>query len=214
VSRSTGKPSFFDIFIERPAVAAVISLALILLGLRAAVVMPVLEFPEIESSSLVITTPYVGASAETVKGFVTDPIERAAATVPGVDYVESSTTAGISTVTAWLKLNEPANLALAELNTRLGQIRFELPAGAEDPTINVNRADANTAIFYLDVSMEGRSRSETADYMTRNVVPILSSIAGVQRVRVTGGRDPAMRIWLDPSRLNYLNVSAAQVREA
>jgi len=89
VSRSTGKPSFFDIFIERPAVAAVISLALILLGLRAAVVMPVLEFPEIESSSLVITTPYVGASAETVKGFVTDPIERAAATVPGVDYVES-----------------------------------------------------------------------------------------------------------------------------
>ena len=214
MSRSTGKPSFFDIFIERPAVAAVISLALILLGLRAAVVMPVLEFPEIESSSLVITTPYVGASAETVKGFVTDPIERAAATVPGVDYVESSTTAGISTVTAWLKLNEPANLALAELNTRLGQIRFELPAGAEDPTINVNRADANTAIFYLDVSMEGRSRSETADYMTRNVVPILSSIAGVQRVRVTGGRDPAMRIWLDPSRLNYLNVSAAQVREA
>ncbi|MFT5209536.1 MAG: multidrug efflux pump [Flavobacterium sp.] len=214
MSGQRGKTSFFDIFVERPAVAVVISLALILLGLRAAVEMPVLEFPEIESSSLVITTPYVGASAETVKGFVTDPIERAAATVPGVDYVDSMTTAGVSTVTAWLKLNEPSNLALAELNTRLGQIRFELPAGAEDSTINVNRADANNAIFYLDVLMEGRSRSETADYMIRNVVPIVSSISGVQRVLVRGGRDPAMRIWLDPSRLNYLNVSAAQVRQA
>ncbi|MFT4719239.1 MAG: multidrug efflux pump [Candidatus Azotimanducaceae bacterium] len=214
MSTPEGRPNFFDIFVERPAVAIVISLALILMGLRAAVEMPVLEFPEIESSSLQITTPYVGASAETVKGFVTDPIERAAATVPGVDYVESTTTAGVSRVTAWLKLNEPSNLALAELNTRLGQIRFELPAGAEDPMITVNRADASNAIFYLDVVMDKRSRSETADYMTRNVVPILSSIPGVQRVLVTGGREPAMRIWLNPSRLNFLNVSAAQVRQA
>ncbi|EAW31293.1 AcrB/AcrD/AcrF family protein [marine gamma proteobacterium HTCC2143] len=214
MSRQNGKPNFFDIFVERPAIPVVISLALILLGLRAAVEMPVLEFPEIESSSLVITTPYVGASADTVKGFVTEPIERAAATVPGVDYIDSTTTAGVSTVTAWLNLNEPSNLALAELNTRLGQIRFELPAGAEDPIITVNRADAVNAIFYLDVVMEGRSRSETADYMIRNVVPILSSIPDVQRVRIAGGRDPAMRIWLDPSRLNYLGVSAEQIRLA
>lgn len=214
MSGQNGKANFFDIFVERPAIPVVISLALILLGLRAAVEMPVLEFPEIESSSLVITTPYVGASADTVKGFVTEPIERAAATVPGVDYIDSTTTAGVSTVTAWLKLNEPSNLALAELNTRLGQIRFELPAGAEDPIITVNRADANNAIFYLDVVMQGRSRSETADYMTRNVVPILSSIPDVQRIRVAGGRDPAMRIWLNPSRLNYLNVSAEQIRLA
>ena len=214
MSRQNGKPNFFDIFVERPAIPVVISLVLILLGLRAAVEMPVLEFPEIESSSLVITTPYVGASADTVKGFVTEPIERAAATVPGVDYIDSTTTAGVSTVTAWLNLNEPSNLALAELNTRLGQIRFELPAGAEDPIITVNRADAVNAIFYLDVVMEGRSRSETADYMIRNVVPILSSIPDVQRVRIAGGRDPAMRIWLDPSRLNYLSVSAEQIRLA
>ena len=100
MSTPEDRPNFFDIFVERPAVAIVISLALILMGLRAAVEMPVLEFPEIESSSLQITTPYVGASAETVKGFVTDPIERAAATVPGVDYVESTTTAGVSRVTA------------------------------------------------------------------------------------------------------------------
>lgn len=209
-----GKPNIFDAFVERPLLAVVISLTLVLMGLRAAVEMPVLEFPEIESSSLIISTPYVGASAETVQGFVTDPIERAASTVPGIDYVDSRTTAGMSKVTAWLKLNESSTLALAELTARLGQIRFELPPGAEDPSIEVERTDASNAIFYLDVIMGGRSLPETTDYLTRYVVPIITSIPGVQRVLLEGGRSPAMRVWLDPVRLNYFNVSAQQVRQA
>ena len=209
-----GRPNIFDAFIERPLLAVVISLTLVLLGLRAAVDMPVLEFPEIESSSLVITTPYIGASAETVQGFVTDPIERAVSTVPGVDYIESSTTAGMSVVTAWLKLNESSTLALAELTARLSQIRFELPVGAEDPSIDVERTDAGNAIFYLDVLMGGRSIAETTDYLSRYVVPIITSIPGVQRVPLPGGRAPAMRVWLDPVRMDYFNVSAQQVRTA
>jgi len=209
-----GKPNALDIFVQRPLLAVVISLALVLLGLRAAVEMPVLEFPEIESASLIITTPYVGASALTVQGFVTDPIERAAATIPGVDYVDSTTTAGLSTVKVWLKLNENSTLALAELTARLSQIRFELPAGAEDPAIEVERTDASNAIFYLDVNLAGRSVAEVTDYMTRYVVPVMSAIPGVQRVPLIGGRAPAMRIWLDPAKLNYYNVSAQQVRQA
>jgi len=209
-----GKPNALDIFVQRPLLAVVISLALVLLGLRAAVEMPVLEFPEIESASLIITTPYVGASALTVQGFVTDPIERAAATIPGVDYVDSTTTAGLSTVKVWLKLNENSTLALAELTARLSQIRFELPAGAEDPAIEVERTDASNAIFYLDVNLAGRSVAEVTDYMTRHVVPVMSAIPGVQRVPLIGGRAPAMRIWLDPAKLNYYNVSAQQVRQA
>ena len=211
---SSGRPNIFDVFITRPLLAVVISFTLVLLGLRAAVNMPVLEFPEIELSALVITTPYIGASAETVQGFVTDPIERAVSTVPGIDYVDSSTTAGRSVVTAWLRLNESSTLALAELNTRLGQIRFELPAGAEDPAVEVERADASNAIFYLDVHMGGRSRAETTDYLSRYVVPVISSIPGVQSVQLPGGAAPAMRVWLDPLRMNYFNVSAQQVREA
>lgn len=209
-----GKPNALDIFVQRPLLAVVISLALVLLGVRAAVEMPVLEFPEIESSSLIITTPYVGASAVTVQGFVTDPIERAAATIPGVDYIDSTTTAGLSTVKVWLKLNENSTLALAELTARLGQISFELPAGAEDPAVEVERTDASNAIFYLDVNLAGRSVAEVTDYMTRYVVPVMSAIPGVQRVPIIGGRAPAMRIWLDPARLNYYNVSAQQLREA
>ncbi len=145
------KPRFTDIFVIRPVLAVVISLALIIGGLQAASSIPVLEFPQIESSSLVISTAYVGAPASVVQGFVTEPIERVASTVPGVDYVDSSTTAGSSTVTVWLKLNEDSTAALAELSSRLSQIRYELPAGAEDPAVTVQRADRSAALFYLDV---------------------------------------------------------------
>ncbi len=214
MSGEYGRPNLFDNFIERPLLAVVISLTLVLLGVRAAIDMPVLEFPEIESSSLIITTPYVGASAKTVQGFVTDPIERAAATIPGVDYVESTTTAGLSSVKVWLELNQPSTLALAELTARLSQIRFELPAGAEDPAITVERTDAANSIFYLDVILGDRSRADVTDYMSRHVVPVLSSIPGVQSVPIYGGRAPAMRIWLDTARLNYFSVSPSDVHRA
>lgn len=213
MSRSLDKPNVLDIFIQRPLLAVVMSLALVLLGIRAAVQMPVLEFPQIESSALTINTPYVGASAETVQGFVTDPIERAVSTVPGVDYIESTTTAGMSSVKAWLKLNEPSTLALAELTARLSQIRFELPAGAEDPAIIVTRADASNSIFYLDVDISDLNRAEISDYLSRYVVPVLSSIKGVQRIDMLGHRPPTMRVWLDPVRMNFLKISAQQVRQ-
>jgi len=204
-----------DIFVERPIVAIVISLILVLAGIRAAMDLPVLQYPKIESSSLQITTPYIGAAAETVQGFVTEPIERAAASVPGVDYVDSMTTAGMSTVTAWLKLNEDSTDALAELNTRLSQIRFELPAGAEDPAVEVVRADRPQAGWYLSVPIkEGMDRASITDYLTRRVNPKFASIPDVLEVNLSGGREPAMRIWLDPDRLDVFNISAEDVTAA
>jgi multidrug efflux pump len=210
-----GRPNVMDVFIRRPILAVVISLALTLVGLYALHALPVLQFPRIESSSLVITTPYVGASAERVQGFITDPIERVAATVPGVDYVDSTTLAGMSTVTVWLKLNENSTNALAELTARLQQIRFELPAGAEDPSIQVSRADKQGAGFYLDVPINGNmTRADVTDYLTRHVNPRLSSIPGVQRIGIEGGRAPAMRVWLDPSRLQAFNLGANDIDQA
>ena len=207
-----------DIFIHRPILAVVISLVLILAGIRAATQIPVLQFPQIESASLLIQTPYVGASAQVVQGFITDPVERVAASVPGVDYIDSTTTAGLSTVTVWLKLNEDSTTALAELTSRLSQIRFELPAGAEDPAVSVKRADRPNAAFYLDVlyddKVEGLSRSAVTDYLTRRVNPALASIGGVQRIGIEGGRLPAMRIWLDPARMNAFNLSPVDIEAA
>ena len=131
------KPSIMDIFVRRPVVAIVLSIIICIAGIWSASKIPVLQFPKIESASLVIDTYYIGASADVVQGFITEPIERVAATVPGVEYVDSTSTSGSSKVTAWLKLNENSTLALAELTARLSQIRYELPSGSQDPVVSV-----------------------------------------------------------------------------
>jgi multidrug efflux pump len=208
------KPKWTDVFIHRPVLSISICIMLVLMGLKAASNLPVSQFPQIESSSLVISTPYVGAPADVVQGFVTDPIERAASTVPGIDYIDSVTTAGFSVVTVWLNLNENSTSALAELSTRLDQIRFELPAGAEDPSVEVSRADRPNAGFYLDVVYEGISRAEATDYLSRRVTSILAAIPGVQRVALPGGRLPAMRVWLKPDQMEAFNLSATEIEAA
>ncbi len=208
------KKSFMDIFVNRPVLAIVLSLIIVLAGLTSASKISVQQFPKIESASLEINTNYVGAAPDVVKGYVTEPIERVAATVPGVDYVDSVTTSGNSKVTAWLQLNHDTTAALAEMTTKLGQIRFELPEDAEDPSVEVRRADAPYAVFYLDVSSPQLSREETTDYISRNIIPALSDLPGVQKVTADGGRNPAMRVWIDTERLNVYDLSASDVINA
>ncbi len=208
------QPRWTDIFVRRPVVSIVLSLALLLVGIRAAITLPVIQFPVIESSSLEITTVYPGASAETVRGFIAEPIERVAASVPGVNYVESTTTAGRSLVKVWLQLNEDSTDALAELNTRLSQIRYELPDGAEDPSIEVLRADRPYASFYLALTIpEGETFANMTDRVQRDIVPRLSSIPNVQNAQSWGAR-PAMRVWLDTTRMAALGISGFDVQQA
>lgn len=208
------KPSIMDAFVTRPVLAIVLSVLILLAGLNAANNISVQQYPKIKSASLVINTVYTGASAEVVKGYVTEPIERVTSTVPGVDYVDSVTTAGLSKVTAWLELNHDTTDALADLTTKLNQIKFELPTGAEDPAIDIVRADSPYAVFYLDVEAQNESRSEVSDYLIRNVVPLLNDIKGVQKVTLEGGRNPAMRILLNPKKLAVYGLSASDVFSA
>ncbi len=214
VNADNSKASIMDIFVRRPVVALVLSIIICLAGLWSISKIPVLQFPKIESASLVIDTYYIGASAEVVQGFVTEPIERVAATVPGVEYVESKTTSGTSKVTAWLNLNENSTLALAELTARLSQIRYELPPGSQDPVVSVSRADRPFAVFYLNVHAGDNELSKVTDYLTRQVNPILNAIEGVQRVGIEGARTPAMRVWLNTDALNAFNLSAKEVYQA
>lgn len=213
-SHFDNKPSVMDIFVKRPVLSIVLSILIVLAGLSAYEKISVQQYPKIESASLVINTAYIGASADVVKGYVTEPIERVASTVPGVDYVDSVTTAGLSKVTAWLELNHPTADALAELSTKLDQIKFELPTGAEDPAIEIIRADSPYAVFYLNVESNGLPRGEVSDYLIRNIVPSMSDIKGVQKVTLEGGRNPAMRIWLDSDKLAIYDVSASDVFSA
>src|SRR2546429_3471743 len=206
--------SFTDTFIKHPVLAVVVNLVIVLVGWRAITTLPVQQYPKIESSSVLITTVYYGAGAETVRGFLTTPIERAVSAISGVDYVESTSRAGVSTITVHLKLNHNSTAALAEVTARLQQVRSELPAEAEPPVVEVQRADRPYASFYLSFTSSARDIPALTDWLTRNMQPQLSTLAGVQRVDVVGGRPIAMRIWIDPDRLAALNLAPGDVHAA
>ena len=208
------RKSFTDIFIRHPVLAAVVNLVIVLVGWRAFATLPVQQYPQIESSSVVITTVYYGASAETVRGFLTTPIERAVAAIGGVDYVESTSRAGVSTVTVRLKLNHSSTAALAEVTARLQQVRSELPTEAEPPVVEVQRADRPYATFYISFTSSERDVPAVTDWLSRTLQPQLSTIEGIQRVTIEGGRQIAMRVWIDPDRLAALNLSPGDVHAA
>src|SRR5437867_585614 len=203
--------SITDTFIKHPVLAIVANLAILLVGWRTVTSLPVQQYPKIESSSVVITTVYYGASAETVRGFLTTPIERAVSAISGVDYVESTSRAGVSTITVHLKLNHSTTAALAEVTARLQQVRSELPAEAQPPTVEVQKADRPYASFYLSFTSSERAIPALTDWLTRNLQPQLTTLAGVQRVDVVGGRPIAMRVWIDPERLAALNLAPGDV---
>jgi multidrug efflux pump len=203
-----------DIFIRRPVVAVVVNLIIVLAGWRALQTLPVQQYPSIESSSVVITTVYTGASAETVRGFLTTPIERVVSAISGVDYIESTSRAGVSIVTVRLKLNHSSTAALAEITARLQQVRSELPAEAEPPIVEVQRADRPYASFYLSFSSSERTIPEITDWLARTLQPQLSTLAGVQRVSFEGAQPLAMRVWIDPDRLAAFNLSPGEVHAA
>ena len=206
--------SFTDIFIRHPVLAIVVNLVMVVVGWRALAALPVQQYPQVESSSIIITTVYYGASAETVRGFLTTPIERAASAISGVDYIESTSRAGVSIITIRLKLNHNSTAALAEVTARLQQVRSELPPDAEPPLVEVQRADRPYASFYLSFSSSERTVPQITDWLSRTLQPQLSTLAGVQRVTVEGGRPIAMRVWIDPDRLAALNLSPGDVHEA
>jgi multidrug efflux pump len=203
--------SFTDLFIRHPVLAVVVNLAIVLVGWRALTTLPVQQYPNIQSSSVVISTVYYGASAEAVRGFLTTPIERAVSAISGIDYIESTSRAGVSIVTVRLKLNQNSTAALAEVTARLQQVRSELPAEAEPPQVEVQRADRPYASFYLSFSSKQRDVPAITDWLARTLQPQLATLAGVQRTDIVGGRPIAMRVWIDPDRLAAHNLSPGDV---
>jgi multidrug efflux pump len=206
--------SFTDIFIRHPVLAVVVNLVIILVGWRALTNLPVQQYPQVESSSVIITTVYYGASAETVRGFLTTPIERAVSSISGIDHIESSSRAGVSTVTVRLNLDHSSTAALAEVTARLQQVRGELPPDAEPPVVDIQRADRPYATFYLSFTSQERTTPALTDWLMRTLQPQLSTLPGVQRVTVEGGRQFAMRVWIDPARLAAVNLAPGDVHAA
>src|SRR5881394_2147302 len=206
--------SFTDLFIKRPVLALVVSFVILIAGLQAMRTINVRQYPRSDIASISITTVYVGADAELVRGFITTPLERAIAAADGIDYIQSQSTQGSSLITVRLKLNYDANKALSDITSKVDAIRKDLPPEAEIPVISIETADSRFASAYLSFTSDILQPNEVTDYLVRLVQPRLTAVGGVQKADILGGRTFAMRIWMKPDRMAALNISPAQVRSA
>ena len=205
---------FTDLFVRRPVLAVVVSLVILIAGLQAIRSLSVRQFPRSDIAVVKVTTAYVGANADLVRGFITTPLERVIASADGIDYMESSSAQGVSTITVHLKLNYDTNAALTQVQAKVAQVRNDLPPEAEAPVIELETADTQFASMYLGFSSKDLDQNQITDYLTRVVQPKLSAISGVQRADILGSRTFAMRVWLKPDRMAALGISPSQVRNA
>jgi multidrug efflux pump len=205
--------SFTDLFIRRPVLALVVNLVILIAGVQAIRSLTVRQYPRSDNAAVTVTTVYVGAGPELVRGFITQPLERAIAAADGIDYIESSSKLGISTITIRLKLNYEPTKALSEISAKVDQVRRDLPPEAEVPIINIVSADSQFAAAYMAFDSEILEANQITDYLVRVVQPRLSALEGVQRADILGGRTFAMRVWLKPDRMAALNINPAQIRE-
>src|SRR6476659_6051525 len=205
---------FTDLFVKRPVLAIVVNLVILIAGVQAIRSLSVRQFPRSDIAVVQVTTVYIGANADLVRGFITTPLERVIASADGIDYMESSSAQGLSTITVHLKLNYDTNAALTQIQAKVAQVRNDLPPEAEAPIINLDTADNQFAAIYLGFSSADLDPNQITDYLTRVVQPKLSAINGVQRADILGGRTFAMRIWLKPQEMAARGVSPSDVRDA
>jgi len=203
-----------DLFIRRPVIAIVVNLVIVIAGLQAMRSLSVRQYPRSENAAITITTAYVGANAELVRGFITTPLERAISAADGIDYVASESRQNVSVIRANLELNYDAVRALSEISAKVDQVRGDLPPEAEVPVLDVVSVDSQFASAYLSFSSDFLGQNEITDYLVRAVQPRLSAVDGVQRAEILGARTFAMRIWLQPERMAAHKVSPSQVRVA
>src|SRR5256712_186865 len=205
---------FTDLFIRRPVLAMVVSLVILIAGLQSIRSLSVRQYPRSDIAVVSVTTAYVGANADLVRGFITTPLERVIASADGIDYIESSSAQGVSTITVHLRLNYDTNAALTQIQAKVAQVRNDLPPEAQAPVIEIATADNRFAAMYIGFASKDLDQNQITDYLTRVVQPKLSAIKGVQRAEILGGRTFAMRVWLKPEKMAAMGISPSDVRSA
>jgi multidrug efflux pump len=205
---------FTDLFVKRPVLAIVVNLVILIAGLQSIRSLSVRQYPRSDIAVIQVTTVYVGANADLVRGFVTTPIERAIASADGIDYMESTSAQGLSTILVHLKINYDTTAALTQIQAKVEQVRNDLPPDAQIPVIDLQTADDQFAAMYLGFSSADLDQNQITDYLTRVVQPKLSAISGVQRADILGDRTFAMRIWLKPNEMAARGVSPSDVHDA
>lgn len=205
--------NFTDLFIRRPVLATVLNLMILVLGLRAIGSLPVLQYPRTQNAVVTVTTTYYGADPDVIAGFIATPLENAIAQANGIDYINSKSASGVSTITIYLRLNYDADKALTEINTKVNSVLNQLPAGAQQPVLTVQIGQTIDAM-YLGFDSNVLARNQITDYLARVVQPKLQAVPGVQTAEILGGQNFALRAWLDPKRLAAYGLTAADVSTA
>ncbi|CAA7623895.1 efflux RND transporter permease subunit [Magnetospirillum sp. UT-4] len=203
----------FDIFIKRPVLASVISLLILFVGLRALLLLPVRQYPEMKNTVITITTTLPGADADLIQGFITQPMQKAVATAAGLDYLTSRSVQGMSEIKAYVRLNEDPDAAMTEVMSKAAEVRSVLPRGINDPVIK-KETGQTFASAYLAFSSDRLSQEQITDYVSRVVQPKLSAVPGVANPELFGGQKFSMRVWLDPEKLAQYGLGAEDVRNA
>ncbi len=206
--------SFTDLFIRKPVIALVVNIVILVVGLVSYFKLNTRQYPRSDAAVVNVSTVYFGASADTVRGYITTQLERAIASADGIDYIESTSSAGFSAIKVFLRLNYDSNAALAQISAKIDQVRNELPPESESPTISVETADSEFASMYLSFYSDDLDQNQITDYLNRMVQPRLAAVKGVQKADVLGGRVFAMRVWLKPDELAARGLSPAEVRQA
>jgi multidrug efflux pump len=204
---------FTDLFIRRPVLAMVVSLLLLVLGMRSLFSLPINQYPRTQNAVVTISTTYYGADAQTIAGFITQPLESAIAQAQGIDYLSSSSTSGVSTIVATLRLNYDGNRALTEITTQVNSVRNQLPAQAQQPVLTV-ASGATTDAMYLGFYSDQLPTNNVTDFLQRVVKPKLDSVEGVQTAELLGARQFALRAWLDAGKMAAYGVTATDVSAA
>lgn len=205
--------SFTELFIRRPVLSMVVSLLILLLGAQGLMSLQVRQYPEVEETTITITTTYTGASADLMQGFISTPIAKAVSSAEGVDYVTSQSRLGLSTVSVRMRLNTDPNAALTEVTAKVQTVRAQLPTDAEDPVI-VKGTGQTFALMYLTFASSEMNPEQVSEFLTRVVQPRFATLEGVGTAEILGGRDFSMRIWIDPVRLAARSVTAGDVMAA
>ncbi len=207
------KKSFTDIFIRRPVLASVVSLMILVLGLRAVFSLPVLQYPRTENAIVTVTTTYFGADPDVIAGFITTPLELAIAQANGIDYMTSTSLSGVSMITVNLRLNYPSDKALVEITTKVNSVLNQLPTGSQQPVLTVKVGQTIDAM-YIGFSSDVLASNQITDYIVRVVQPKVQAVEGVQTAELLGAKNFALRAWLDPQKLAAYGMTGADVSAA
>lgn len=201
---------FTDLFIKRPVLATVVSLLIFLFGLNSILTMQIRQYPRMDNTVITVTTAYPGANADLIAGFITTPLEAAVASAEGIDYMTSTSTQGVSTISLTIKLNFDPQIAFTDVMSKVQQTLNKLPPEAQRPVI-VKSSDTSTPLMYISLDSTQMSPQQITDYATRVVQPHLETVDGVAKAEILGGATYSMRIFLDPIKMAALKVSPADV---